>query len=79
MLQVAGGGYAELLRRPIWRSSSQNLPSETQGEILGLMWEDIDMEAGILHVRRTLSTAMGEGFSFNAPKTSKSRRSIRIP
>jgi hypothetical protein len=43
------------------------------------MWEDIDMEAGILHVRRTLSTAMGEGFSFNAPKTSKSRRSIRIP
>jgi integrase len=50
-----------------------------QGEILGLMWEDIDMEAATVQVRRTLSTAMGEGFSFNAPKTSKSRRSIRIP
>ncbi len=50
-----------------------------QGELLGFKWEDIDMEAGTLHVQRTLSTAMGEGFSFNAPKTAKSRRSIRIP
>ena len=50
-----------------------------QGELLGLKWEDIDMETGILHVRRTLSTAMGEGFSFNPPKTAKSRRSIRSP
>src|SRR5215210_1776055 len=50
-----------------------------QGELLGLKWEDINMEAGTLHVQRTLSTAMGKGFSFNPPKTSKSRRSIRIP
>jgi integrase len=50
-----------------------------QGELLGLKWEDIDMEAATLHVQRTLSTAMGKGFSFNPPKTSKSRRSIRIP
>jgi integrase len=50
-----------------------------QGELLGLMWKDIDMETGTLQVQRTLSTAMGKGFSFSAPKTSKSRRSIRIP
>ncbi len=50
-----------------------------QGELLGLKWEDVEMESGTLHVRRTLSTAMGEGFSFNPPKTSKSRRSIKIP
>jgi len=50
-----------------------------QGELLDLKWEDIGMEAGTLHVQRTLSTAMGEGFSFNAPKTAKSRRNIRIP
>ena len=50
-----------------------------QGELLSLKWEDIDLEAGTLHIRRTLSTAMGEGFSFNPPKTAKSRRSIKVP
>jgi integrase len=50
-----------------------------QGELLGLKWVDIDLKTGTLHVQRTLSTAMGEGFSFNAPKAVKSRRSIKIP
>ncbi|QYJ15625.1 Tn916 family transposase [Rubrobacter xylanophilus DSM 9941] len=50
-----------------------------QGELLGLKWEDIDLEGGILQVRRTLSTATGGGFGFNPPKTAKSRRSIRLP
>jgi len=50
-----------------------------QGELLGLKWEDVNVESGTLHVRRTLSTAMGEGFSFNPPKTTKSRRSIKVP
>jgi integrase len=50
-----------------------------QGELLGLKWEDVDMETGILQVRRTLSTATGSGFSFNAPKTAKGRRSIKLP
>jgi integrase len=50
-----------------------------QGELLGLKWADVDMEAGILQVRRTLSTATGRGFSFNAPKTAKGRRSIKLP
>jgi integrase len=50
-----------------------------QGELLGLKWADVDMETGILQVRRTLSTATGKGFSFNAPKTAKGRRSIKLP
>ena len=50
-----------------------------QGELLGLKWEDVDFEAGTLQVRRTLSTATGGGFRFGAPKTAKSRRSIRLP
>jgi integrase len=50
-----------------------------QGELLGLKWEDVDMETGTLQVRRTLSTAIGRGFSFNAPKTAKGRRSIKLP
>jgi len=50
-----------------------------QGELLGLKWEDIDLEAGTLRVRRTLSTATGEGFDFSPPKTAKGRRSIKLP
>lgn len=50
-----------------------------QGELLGLKWEDLDFEAGTLQVKRTLSTATGGGFRFGAPKTAKSRRSIRLP
>lgn len=50
-----------------------------QGELLALKWEDIDLEAGTLQVRRTLSTATGGGFRFGAPKTAKSRRSIKLP
>ena len=30
-----------------------------QGELLGLGWEDVDLEAGVLRVRRTLTLAKG--------------------
>jgi integrase len=40
---------------------------------LGLKWEDVDLEAGTLQVRRTLSN--GE---FTPPKTAKSRRSVNL-
>jgi integrase len=50
-----------------------------QGELLALKWEDVNLEAGTLQVRRTLCTATGGGFTFGAPKTAKSRRSIKLP
>jgi integrase len=50
-----------------------------QGELLGLRWEDVDFEAETLQVRRTLFTRAGRGFSFSPPKTSKGRRSIKLP
>jgi integrase len=50
-----------------------------QGELLGLKWEDIDLESGTLQVRRTLSTQVGSGFSFSPPKTAKGKRSIKLP
>jgi integrase len=50
-----------------------------QGELLGLKWEDINLEGGTLQVRRTLSTQAGKGFSFSPPKTVKGRRSIKLP
>jgi integrase len=48
-----------------------------QGELLGLKWDDIDLEAGTLQVRRTLTTAKG-GPVLSAPKTKGSRRTVRL-
>jgi len=48
-----------------------------QGEILGLGWEDMDTEAGVVRVRRTLTLAKG-GPRLTEPKTPRSRRSIRL-
>jgi integrase len=47
-----------------------------QGELLALRWEDVDLEAGTLHVRRTLSEARS-GRIFEAPKSAKGRQ-IRL-
>ena len=48
-----------------------------QGELLGLRWDDIDLEVGTLRVRRTLTTAKG-GPVHSAPKTKGSRRTVRL-
>ena len=44
------------------------------GELLGLKWEDVDLEAGALRVKRAL---LPEG-EFAATKTARSRRSIDL-
>ena len=49
-----------------------------QGEALGLRWEDVDLEAGELSVRRTLERA-GAAPLFGEPKTERSRRTITMP
>jgi integrase len=43
------------------------------GELLGLQWEDVDLQAGTLQVRRTVFNGRIE-----APKTLKGRRSIKL-
>jgi integrase len=48
-----------------------------QGELLGLKWDDIDLEVGTLQVRRTLTTAKGAPV-LSAPKTKGSRRTVRL-
>ncbi|MDQ4106255.1 MAG: tyrosine-type recombinase/integrase [Actinomycetota bacterium] len=40
------------------------------GELLGLRWQDVDLESAILHVRRTKSTAKN-GPVFTTPKNGK--------
>jgi integrase len=47
-----------------------------RGELQGLKWEDLDLEAGALQVRRTLSEPRG-GYIFEAPKSGKGRN-IRL-
>ena len=48
-----------------------------QGELLGLKWEDVDLEAQTLRVCRTLTTAKG-GPQLTTPKTKGSRRTVRL-
>lgn len=48
-----------------------------QGEILALKWDDLDLEAGTLRVRRTLTKA-GKAYITGEPKTKNSRRVIRL-
>ncbi len=48
-----------------------------QGELLGLRWRDVDLEAGILHVRYALQRIDGE-FTLVEPKSAKSRRVIGL-
>ena len=47
-----------------------------QGELLGLKWDDVDLETGTLQVRRTLTTAKG-GPALSSPKTKGSRRTVK--
>jgi len=46
-----------------------------RGELFGLRWDDLDLDNGWLHVKQALAPG---GKSFNAPKTAKGRRKIRL-
>jgi integrase len=48
-----------------------------QGELLGLKWDDVDLEDGSLQVRRTL-TVTKNGPVLTTPKTTSSRRSVKL-
>jgi integrase len=48
-----------------------------QGELLGLKWEDVDLEARKLQVRRTLTTTK-DGPLLSTPKTKGSKRSVTL-
>jgi integrase len=50
-----------------------------RGEMLGLKWEDVDMERAVLSVRRTYSRGEHGRYVLGAPKTASGRRQITLP
>lgn len=50
------------------------------GELRGLTWDDVDMDAGMLTVRRQLQdNTSGGGWQFTTPKTESSVRTLPLP
>jgi integrase len=49
-----------------------------QGELLGLRWQDVNLEASVLHVRQTCQWLSGEGFIFRQPKTYRGTRPVAL-
>ena len=48
-----------------------------QGELLALKWTDVDLEAGKVSVRRTLTRVKGH-YTLGEPKTKRSRRTVKL-
>ena len=49
------------------------------GEIIGLRWQDVDLNAGTLTVNQTIYRVRGKGVIAAAPKTERSRRTLHLP
>ena len=49
-----------------------------QGELLGLMWSDLDARLGQIHIQRSLIYVKGGGDYLVEPKTRSSRRTIHL-
>jgi len=50
-----------------------------RGELLGLRWQDVDLEHGTVTVCQAAQYVKGQGVIFRQPKTNKSRRTISLP
>ncbi|MBV9691594.1 MAG: site-specific integrase [Ktedonobacteraceae bacterium] len=50
-----------------------------RGELLGLHWQDIDLETGSVQIRRSVNRVGGFGLQESEPKTAKGRRKIILP
>ncbi len=50
-----------------------------RGEILGLEWEDIDFETGVIHIRRTVHYSKELGYYDTEPKSKSSIRALTLP
>jgi len=48
-----------------------------EGELLALRWADLEVEAGLVHIGRSVRRVKGE-FFFSEPKTKRSRRTVEV-
>lgn len=72
LLEVIRGERLEVLYRLMLATGLR------RGEALALHWRDVDLEAGVLRVRETLSRT-SRGLELGEPKTDKSRRTVPLP
>lgn len=49
-----------------------------QGELLGLKWENVDLDKGVLNVRFSLARLPGGSLKLQKPKTKSSVRSVKL-
>lgn len=54
------------------------LTGARRGELLGLRWQDADLDGGTIHIQQTAQRISGQGIVFRQPKTRLSRRSIAL-
>jgi integrase len=50
-----------------------------EGELLGLHWEDVNLETGVITVRHQAQEIPGQGMIIKEPKTETSKRPIELP
>ena len=50
-----------------------------RGELIGLRWDDIDLDESQLRVQRSVSRIPGVGFVAGPPKSARSRRTLPLP
>ena len=60
---------------PLWRLAT--MTGLRRGEIAGLRWRDLDLEAGVLHVRQT-RVVVDYKVLDSSPKTEKARRAVGL-
>jgi integrase len=61
---------------PLWELAAAT--GARKGELLGLQWDDIDLDTGAIHIRRTLVKVLGRKPVFDDPKTARSYRTVEI-
>lgn len=75
-LDVAAGDHRY---GPVWLTALHT--GMRRGELLGLRWQDVDLDANVLHVRQALSVVAsddGPKLTFGEPKTHSGRRTIAL-
>ncbi len=61
-----------------WRRDGTSVTVLRMGELLGLRWRDVDLDAGRISVRQTCQWLPKQGFIFRQPKTHRSARPVTV-